>query len=103
MVTLVSDKNTCRSIDSGLTTHSTILGFNFTTFCCCTKFAEQLSLAKTQYTFFSVSSPQRFLFPLNLTRRSASLHFVNTPYSDQKAVNVDVILFFSNGMFDVIT
>ena len=38
---------------------------------------------KTGYTF-SVSSPQRFLFPLNFTGRSTSLHFVNRPCIDHR-------------------
>ena len=38
---------------------------------------------KTGY-IFSVSSPQRFLFPLNFTGRSTSLHFVNRPCIDHR-------------------
>ena len=76
------------------------------TLCCCMKFAEQLfplvvSLEKRYIS--SVSSPQRFLFPLNFTQRSASLYFRADHVMITEADNVDAILFFSNGTFDVIT
>ena len=89
---IVSDKNAYPIINSDLTTHSAILYSILRRFV-----IEQLSEGKTGNSF-SVSSPQRFLFPLNLTRCPASLQFVNRPCSV-----VDAILFFSNGTFDVIT
>ena len=50
------DKNTCRRIDSDLTTHSTSQESYLTTLCCCIKFAKQLSQRKTRYTSVSLHS-----------------------------------------------
>ena len=50
---------------------------------CRTAFPLLVSQGKTGYTF-SVSSPQRILFPFTFTRRSASLQFVNRPCSDHR-------------------
>ena len=56
-------------------------GFNFTPFRCCKNMQNSIlasiSQGKTGYT--SSVSPQRFLFPLNFTQRSAFLHFMNKP------------------------
>ena len=92
-------------MESDLTTHSTILDSisrRFVVWNLQNSFPADKFPRKTGYTF-SVSSPQRFLFPLNFTRRSASLHFVTDHVVIIETANVDAILFFSNGTFDVIT
>ena len=76
----VSKKNTFRSVDSDQTTHFIILDS------ISPRFVFELNLQNSfpagsfprenLVTLFLVSSPQRF-FPLNFTRRSTSLHFVN--------------------------
>ena len=49
------------------------------------KFVYLFSFLSPSFTYtFSVSSPQRFLFPLNFTGRSTSLHFVNRPCIDHR-------------------
>ena len=80
-------KNAFRSVDSDLTTHSIILDSISRRFVVVlnlqNSFPLVVSQGKTGYTF-SVSSPQRFLFPLNFTGRSTSLHFVNRPCIDHR-------------------
>ena len=80
-------KNAFRSADSDLTTHSMILDSNSRHFVVVLNLQNSFLAGsfprKTGYTF-SVSSPQRFLFPLNFTGRSTSLHFVNRPCIDHR-------------------
>ena len=101
----VSDKNAFRSVDSDLNTHSMILDSISRRFDVVlnlqNSFPAGISQGKIGYTF-SVSSPQSFLFPLNFTGRSTSLHLRTDHVLITEAANVDAILFFSNGTFDVI-
>ena len=99
------DKNVCRSIDSDLTSHSSILDSisqRFVVVWNCRTAFPVVFQGKTGY-IFSVSSLQCFLFPFNFTRRSASLHFVNRLKWSQKRLMLTPSCFFSNRTFDVIT
>ena len=69
-------QNTCRSIVSDLTTH-----FNFTTLCCCMKFAEQLSLVKSRK-----ENPQKLT---QLSSRSHPRHLVGKRTA-QKDTIIDI-------------
>ena len=70
-------KNALRSVDSDLTTHSMILGSISRRFVVVLNLQNSFPAGsfprETGYTV-SVSSPQRFLFPLNFTGCSTSLH-----------------------------
>ena len=81
-------KTAFRSVDSDLTTHSMILDSISRRFVVVLNLqnsfpAGTFPKGKTGYTF-SVSSQQRFLFPVNFTGRSTSLHFVNRPCIDHR-------------------
>ena len=80
-------KNAFRSVDSDLTTHSMILDSISRRFVVVLNLQNSFpagSLPRKNWLHFSVSSPQRFLFPLNFTGRSTSLHFVNRPCIDHR-------------------
>ena len=85
--TLKFRTRTAFRVDSDLTTHSMILdsisrGFVIV-FNLQNGFPAGSFPRETGYTF-SVSSPQRFLFPLNFTGRSTSLHFANRSCIDHR-------------------
>ena len=74
-------KNAFRSVDSDLTTHSMILDSISRRLVVVLNLQNSFpagSFPRENWLhFFSVSSPQRFLFLLNFTGRSTSVHFVN--------------------------
>ena len=80
-------KTTFRSVDSDLTNHSMILDSILRLFVVVLKLQNSFSAGSfpmESWLHFSVSSPQCFLFPLNFTGRSTSLHFVNRTCIDHR-------------------
>ena len=101
----VSDKNAFRSVDSDLTTHSMILDSISRRFIVVLNLQDSFparSFPRENWLHFFSFFSTALSFSFKFHRALNHLAFVKGHVLITEAANVDAILFFSNGTFDVI-